>query len=184
MGRIITILGPHGVGKTTLQKYIRSNNLGLVYEGFTLEVDGLNLKDVDDYIKYEKKYLNIINEQNLEIKNSHMDGYTVRSIDEVEYYLTKHNPKIPSNLISELLDKELNIFSDYLIYLDASQSTLKGRIAGDFIRDQEETETWYNDEYLDYEYFWKNKNNLIVIDTNNKSTKEIFNDILLALKGE
>ena len=54
MGKIINILGPHGVGKTTLQNYIRNNSLGIVAEGFILPIKGFNLSDPDGYIEYEE----------------------------------------------------------------------------------------------------------------------------------
>ena len=51
MGKIINILGPHGVGKTTLQSYIRQNNLGIVFEGYQFDAPERGFPLKNDYIQ-------------------------------------------------------------------------------------------------------------------------------------
>lgn len=177
MGKIINILGPHGVGKTTLQNYIRDNSLGIVAEGFILPVKGINLENPDEYFEYEKKYINAVNEQNKMIQNGSENGYIIRSIEEVEYFLQTHTPAIDKSKIRELIDNELNILCDFIVYLDSEKAILKKRIAGDATRDQLETTDWYANDYEKYDYFWKNYRKTHIIDTTYLSIKEVFEKI-------
>jgi thymidylate kinase len=178
MGKIINILGPHGVGKTTLQNYIRNNSLGIVAEGFILPIKGFNLGDPDEYVEYEKTYLEPINEQNRMIQNASENGYVIRSIEEIEYFLQTHTPSVDEGKIRELIDNESNIFCDLIIYLDSAKAVLDERIAGDVVRDQVETTDWYAHDYEKYDRFWKNYNRTHVIDTTNRSVKEVFEEII------
>lgn len=177
MGKIINILGPHGVGKTTLQNYIRDNSLGMVAEGFILPTKGYNLEDPDEYIEYEKTYLDPINEQNRMIQESSENGYVIRSIEEVEYFLQTHTPSVHKGKIRELIDNESNIFCDLIIYLDSAKAILNERIDGDVVRDQVETTDWYAHDYEKYDRFWKNYNRTHIIDTTNLSVEEVFERI-------
>lgn len=178
MGKIINILGPHGVGKTTLQNYIRDNSLGIVAEGFILPIKGFNLGDPDEYVKYERTYLEPINEQNRMIQNASVNGYVIRSIEEVEYFLQTHTPSVDEGKIRKIIDNESNILCDLIIYLDSEKAVLDERIAGDIIRDQVETTDWYANDYEKYDHFWKNYSRTHVIDTTNRSVKEVFEEII------
>lgn len=177
MGKIINILGPHGVGKTTLQNYIRDNSLGIVAEGFILPIKGFNLGDPNEYVEYEKKYLELINEQNMMIQNASENGYVIRSIEEVEYFLQAHTPSVDEGKIRDLIDNESNILCDLIIYLDSAKTVLDERIAGDVVRDQVETTDWYANDYEKYDRYWKNYSRTHVIDTTNLSVKEVFERI-------
>ena len=177
MGKIINILGPHGVGKTTLQNYIRDNSLGMVAEGFILPTKGYNLGDPDEYIEYEKTYLAPINEQNRMIQEAAENGYVIRSIEEVEYFLQTHTPSVHEGKIRKLIDNESNIFCDLIIYLDSAKAVLNERIAGDVVRDQVETTDWYAHDYEKYDRFWKSYNRTHIIDTTNLSVEEVFKRI-------
>lgn len=178
MGKIINILGPHGVGKTTLQNYIRDNSLGMVAEGFILPTKGYNLGDPDEYIEYEKTYLDPINEQNRMIQEASENGYVIRSIEEVEYFLQTHTPSVDEGKIRELIDANTNILCNLIIYLDSAKAVLDERISGDLVRDQVETTDWYANDYEKYDRFWKNYSRTHVIDTTNLSVKEVFEEII------
>ena len=177
MGKIINILGPHGVGKTTLQNYIRDNALGIVAEGFILPIKGFNLSDPDGYIEYEKTYFAPINEQNRAIQNALENGYVIRSIEEIEYFLQTHTPSVDESKIRELIDNESNILCDLIIYLDSTKNVLEERIAGDVVRDQVETTDWYANDFEKYDRFWKKYERTHVIDTTNLSVEEVFSKI-------
>lgn len=177
MGKIINILGPHGVGKTTLQNYIRDHDLGIVAEGFILPVGEFNLSDPDDYLRYEEKYLVQINRQNQIIKNSLMNGYVIRSIEEIEYFLRTYSPKIDVRKIREIINDDSNILCDMIIYLDSSKRVLEKRIADDLIRDQVETTKWYASDFKKYDRYWKNYNKTNIIDTSELSVAEVFEKI-------
>lgn len=178
MGKIINILGPHGVGKTTLQNYIRDNSLGMVAEGFILPIKGYNLEVPDEYVEYEKTYLRPINEQNRMIQNASENGYIIRSVEEVEYFLQTHTPSVDQGKIRELIDNGSNVLCDLIIYLDSEKAILNERIAGDVIRDQVETTDWYANDYEKYDRFWKNYKRTHVINTTNRSVKEVFEEII------
>ncbi len=177
MGKIINLLGPHGVGKTTLQNYIRDKGLGIVAEGFILPMDEFKLTDPEDYLEYEKNYLLPINEQNKDIKNSLMNGYIIRSIEEIEYFLQTYSPSIEMETIRRIVDDTSNIMCDLIVYLDSSKEVLKKRIAGDIARDQIETMEWYANDFEKYDRFWKNYNRIHVIDTTGLSVVEVFEKI-------
>ena len=177
MGKIINILGPHGVGKTTLQNYIRDNALGIVAEGFILPIMGFDLSDPDGYIEYEKTYFARINEQNRIIQDASENGYVIRSIEEIEYFLQTHTPSVKEEKIRELIDNKSNIFCDLIIYLDSSKEVLEARITGDVVRDQVETTDWYANDFEKYDRFWKKYKRTHVIDTTNLSVEEVFEEI-------
>lgn len=178
MGKIINILGPHGVGKTTLQNYIRDNALGIVAEGFILPIKGFNLSDPKEYVEYEKTYFTPINEQNRYIQNAVENGYVIRSIEEIEYFLQTHTPSIDERIIRNLIDHKSNILCDIIIYLDSSKNVLQTRIAGDIVRDQVETTDWYANDFEKYDRFWKKHKRTHVIDTTNLSVEEVFKEII------
>lgn len=177
MGKIINILGPHGVGKTTLQNYIRDNSLGIVAEGFILPIKGFDLSNPNMYIEYEKTYFAPINEQNRFIQNASENGYVIRSIEEIEYFLQTHTPSIDEGKIRELIDNESNILCDLIVYLDSAKNVLEERISGDIVRDQLETTNWYANDFEKYDHFWKNYRRTHIIDTTNMSVAEIFEEI-------
>lgn len=177
MGLIINILGPHGVGKTTLQNYIRNNSLGVVAEGFILPIKGVNLSDQEEYLKYEEGYLAYINEQNKAIKKALMNGYVIRSVEEVEYFLRTYNPSIEDEKIRKIIENDSNISCDLIVYLDSKKATLDERIAGDTVRDQIETTDWYNNDFDRYDFYWKKFERTNVIDTTNLSVSEVFDEI-------
>lgn len=183
MGKIINILGPHGVGKTTLQKYINDNLLGIVIEGFILPLNGLDLSDPNIYIEYEKKYIEQINEQNKKIKNSLEDGYVIRSIEEVEYFLKTHKPSIDEYEIRKLINDESNILCDLIIYLDSKKEVLDERISKDIVRDQIETNDWYLNDFEKYDLFWKKYKRINIIDTTNLSVEEVYDEIVKLLNN-
>ncbi len=176
MGRVINVLGPHGVGKTTLQKYIRDNNLSIIYEGFLIPQKEEDTLSKESYIEYESKYFERIEKEHQVIKNSKEDGFVSRSMQEVAYFLHKSGFLFSTQEIDEILHDYIK--SDYLVYLDASMETLRGRISNDKQRDMVETKDWYKHDFLIYEKYYKSLPNIIVIDTNCLTTKEVYETIL------
>ena len=82
MGKIALIVGPHGVGKSTLFNFAKAKGELIVFDGFELPRDNFDLKIKEDFLKYESWYLKFINENNNVIKQSRHDGIVVRSIEE------------------------------------------------------------------------------------------------------
>ena len=161
MGKIITIVGPHGVGKTALFQYARQKDDFLVFDGFKLVTS--NESSFEDN---QKRYFELIKEQNTKIINDRRDGFIIRSMEEILYFYELNN-KEPAFYIPD------NLFSDSIIYLDASLSILRKRCEIDANHDREE---WYRKEYTKYDSFWKKKSN-ILIDTSFLNIGEVYEKI-------
>ena len=184
MGKIILVLGPHAVGKTTLFKYARERGETLVYDGYQLPVGELNLSEVNDFIEYQEKYVSIINQHNLNIKKGLLDGLVNRSIEESSYYYQFHSKcEDVMEHYKKIVEEYSNIKVDLIIYLDADYSTLVSRYSGDSIRDLDETLEWYEKEYVRYEKYWKKYSGVKIINTINKDTKEIYDEMMSLLEG-
>lgn len=183
MGKIINILGPHGVGKTTFQRYVRDNDLGIVIEGYQFGVPECGFPTKDDYVRYEMQYLNKINEDNRTIMQSDRNGFVIRSTEELEYFLrmaTSYKPN--ESEIQKILSS--GIKSDLLIYLDANEETLTQRINGDKNRDVNETIQWYNFFYAKYDAYFKSRPQVVVIKTDGKIPSDIYEEIMKALEAK
>lgn len=178
MGKIVLVLGPHGVGKTTLFNYARKQNEMIVFDGFQIPVKNLDLSIPEQFCLYQEKYIDLIRENNLEIKQSNKNGFVNRSIEESSYYYYFHTKK------DEVFEHYNYIFEqfkdskvDLIIYLDAKRNVLEERYLNDKHRDLEETLEWYRNEYSMYEEYWKNYDNVKVVNTENKSTEELYDEI-------
>lgn len=74
MGKIALIVGSHGVGKTTLFSFAKTQTDFLVFDGIQLPTDGYNLQIKEDFLAYEALYLKSINENNNTIKKAIVMG--------------------------------------------------------------------------------------------------------------
>lgn len=175
MGKVINILGPHGVGKTCLQKYILSIKRADVFEGFIVPTDNFDLANKNEFFDYEKEYAFKIQIQNSKILKSKKDGFIIRSIEEVRFFLETSKFTYSNDEIDNFLKSFIS--SDILIYLDASIDTLQKRIKNDKNRDMEETVNWYEQSYKIYDSYFKKIPGIIIIDTNSKTPDQILLEI-------
>lgn len=181
MGKIINILGPHGVGKTTLQQYIQQNNLAITVEGYQFAAPEGGFKSKEDYLQYQKMYLERINRDNDLIAKSSQNGFVIRSVEELIYFLKIVSPfSFSQTEIEQLVSSSIR--SDLLIYLDASRETLEQRVDGDADRDMVETRSWYDEFYVGYDAYFKALPNIKLIKTDGKAPSEIYGEILSFLE--
>lgn len=183
MGKIALIVGPHAVGKTSLFNYAKRKNEVLVFDGYRIPVENLDLSKTNEFIEYQIKYLDRINMNNRDIKESEKHGFVNRSIEESGYYFHFHekHDKL-EEWYSKELNKEENIKVDLVIYLDANHEALKERYSNDIYRDVVENTEWYRNEYSRYVKYWKNYKNVIIVDTTNKTTKDVYHQVMSKLK--
>ena len=181
MGKIINILGPHGVGKTTLQQYIRQNNLAIVVEGYQFFAPESGFQSKEDYLQYQKRYLERINRDNGAIAKSSQNGFVIRSVEELIYFLKIVSPfSVTQAEIEHLVSSSIK--SDLLVYLDASKETLDRRINEDVDRDMAETRFWYDKLYVGYDAYFKALPNIKLIKTDGKAPPAIYREILSFLE--
>ncbi len=181
MGKIALIVGPHGVGKSTLFNFAKTKGELIVFDGFELPRDKYDLKIKEDFLSYEKWYIKFINENNNIIKQSSRDGIVIRSIEESSYYF--HFYKY-ADLIKEygrLFADGNNTKVDCVIYLDADYKTLCDRCKNDNARDMIETYSWYEYEYNRYVDYWTKYPGVKIIDTVQRGIGEIYDEVRLTL---
>lgn len=175
MGRVILIVGPHGVGKTSLLNYVKQQGEFCVFEGFKIPVGNYNLKELSDFCEYQKKYLEYASFLCCRVKNSKSDGIFLRTIEECSFYY--HVNKKSNHMMDkyhEEVRKNNYVGADMIIYLDAHIDELKQRCISDNKRNMETTNKWYRDYYVKYDRYWKKYPRIIVIDTSKKSVQEIY----------
>lgn len=181
MGKIALIVGPHGVGKSTLFNFAKTKGELIVFDGFELPRDNFDLKIKEDFLKYESWYLKFINENNNVIKQSRYDGIVVRSIEESSFYFHFYKYENLTKEYDRLFNDNNNIKVDCIIYLDADYQTLCDRCEKDIARDMTETQSWYKYEYNRYVDYWTQYPGVKKIDTKDKKIGEIYNELLLTL---
>lgn len=177
MGRIALVVGPHGVGKSTLFKFAKSKGEFIVFEGIEIPKDGYNLHIKEDFLAYETLYTESINKNNRLIQNSDHDGLVVRSIEESSYYFNFYHDANVMSDYRKIFENETNIKADFLIFLDADFDTLQARCRNDRFRDMQETALWYKNEYERYIDYWKNYPGIVSIDTIGRTTESIYEEI-------
>ena len=177
MGKIALVVGPHGVGKSTLFKFARNKGDVIVFEGIQLPTDGYDLRKKADFLAYEALYVENINHNNHIIKDDDRDGLVVRSIEESSYYFHFYNGENVMDEYKMIFDDKKNIKSDCIFFLDANFDILQERCRNDSVRDMEETKSWYQNEYTRYIEYWKNYPGIIIIDTNGLTTASIYGEI-------
>lgn len=177
MGKIVLILGPHGVGKTTLFKYAKEQGDLLTFEGYQIPTTGFDLSKDDDFLKYQHLYSDLIRKDNERIKLSEKSGLVIRSLEESSYYYWLRGSKQLIEAFRNEYDDKSSIKADFIIYLDASRSVLDYRCNGDRDRYMPETINWYATKYHLYKDYWKMYPGVIFLDTENKKTEEIYENI-------
>ena len=182
MGKIALVVGPHGVGKTTLFKFAKSKGELIVFEGIEIPKDGYDLHIKKDFLAYESLYMESINKNNRLIKESDHNGLVVRSVEESSYYFNFYQDASVMSDYRKIFENEKNIKSDCLFFLDADFDTLQARCRNDGLRDMQETKLWYKNEYERYIDYWKNYPGIVSIDTTGRSTESIYEEIKHVLK--
>ena len=181
MGKIALIVGPHGVGKSTLFNFAKTKGELIVFDGFELPRDKYNLNIKEDFLSYEKWYIKFINENNNIIRQSSRDGIVVRSIEESSYYFHFYKYADLSEEYGKLFTDRNNKKVDCIIYLDADYKTLCDRCKNDKARGMTETYSWYENEYSRYVDYWTKYPKVKIIDTVKKKIGEIYDEVLFTL---
>ena len=178
MGKVILLVGPHGVGKTSIIEYARKQGDFIVYDGFKISSNQYNLNDINDFLKYQHEYLKIASDISNKIHNDKLPGIVLRSIEECSfYYYSKPDSNLFMNYYFECVKENKYMGADIFIYLDATYDVLQRRCNGDKNRDMKKTCEWYEKKYADYERYWKNYSGSIVLDTTRDSVQEIYQKI-------
>lgn len=183
MGKIALIVGPHGVGKSTLFNFAKTKGELIVFDGFELPRDNYDLTLKEDFLKYESWYIKFINENNNVIKQSVRDGIVVRSIEESSYYFHFYKYANLSKEYDMLFANSNNTKVDCVIYLDADYQTLCDRCEKDNARDMTETHSWYEYEYTRYVAYWTQYPGVKKINTKDKKIREIYEEVRLTLSN-
>ena len=165
MGKVITIVGPHGVGKTTLFKYAKEKGEFETFDGFKI-----NCGYKTSFDNIQKLYFEKVKEQNLRILNGKKDGLVIRSMEEILFFYEFTENHISFNIPYEL-------FSNKIIYIDAKESILKQRCENDYFSNKHNREIWYQKYFRKFSEYWKKYPNLYLIDTSNLTTQETYEKI-------
>lgn len=178
MGKIVLILGPHGVGKTTLFRYAKKKGDLMTFDGFQLPLNGFDISNDDDFLKYQHLYSEIIKNNNEAIKQSEKSGLVIRALEESSYYYWLRNSEQIMRAFQEEYKSEYSIKVDHVVYLDASDDTLKERCTNNKERYMPETIEWYETKYELYREYWKKYPGVIFLNTENKTTEAIYQEII------
>lgn len=176
LGEIVLVVGPHGVGKSTLFSFAKKKGEFWVFDGIRIPTEGYDLNKKEDFLAYEALYLKYINDNNRLAKMNNRNALVVRSIEESSYYYFYSGLSIVSEYQKEFED-EHNIKVDKIVFLDADLEILQSRCRNDALRNMEETIEWYKNEYTRYSKYWKEYPNVIILDTSGKTTEFIYNKI-------
>ena len=178
MSEVILLLGPHGVGKSSIINYAKKKAYFDSYEGFKIIPENLNLESLNDFLEFQRQYLEVASELSKKIHRGTKPGLVIRSIEECSYYYYKRNES--GNLMDFYHSAVINnnfIGADFIFYLDASIEVLNERCARDTKRNKERNTIWYKNSYKSYDNYWKNNSKVIIIDTSKLSIQEVYNRI-------
>ena len=177
MGKVILLLGPHGVGKTALVEYARYKKEFLAYDGFKISIDGYDLTKIDDFILCQEIYIQKASDICDKIKRGTVNGIVLRSLEESMFYCELYsNPDMARKLLKLTLKKRNYEGADFIVFLTATRTDLQERCAKDHNRNIVNTEIWYNFYYLKYEEYWRSYPNVIFINTSGKTISEVYNE--------
>lgn len=165
MGKIITIAGPHGVGKTTLFEYAKKQEEFSIHDGFKIQNELFS-----DFDLNQLKYLEKIMEQNSLILKDTKDSFIIRSVEEILYFYEIENKKCSFQI-------PVSMYSDFIIYLTCEYSVLISRCKNDKNRNMFSTLEWYKNQYEIYDQFWKTQQKVIVIDTTILTPEEVYEKV-------
>ena len=183
MGKLIAIFGPHGVGKTSLQKEALLDGTFSISEGFEFPNKIDDCANWDHFWKYQMGYWDAVKENINKLRKEEKDCILSRSFEEQVYYLKSHPLSIGhEEVIEDFYNKNIEYKSDLLVYLDADFETLNKRIAGDKNRFIDETRWWYRDRYYLYDKINKSHDGIHIIDTSHLSPTEVLDFIKRLVK--
>lgn len=181
MGRIISISGCRSIGKTTL-----INGLKRVFpemitrEGFRRTSLGLNMDLEQDYYLNEKWYIKREIEEYDKVKRQNKDALFLRGPEDLEFYALHYpvtmgkNWDVENNLMSEL--KELRKRrSDYILYLSASDQTIWNRCQNDTQKKRDNLQEWMQEWEQYFDRFMRSRENVFVLNTDNRFADEVLN---------
>lgn len=165
MGKVLLIVGPHGVGKTTLFAYARKRNEMIVRDGFRFSTLGYDLGLDSEFVRYQDSYIERICEEIRQIRASAKDGLVIRSLEESSYYFWLRGSPGLLNAYCDKMCTLKNLMVDRIVYLDAPYDVLQLRYRNDAARDMPETEAWYREKYAGYRAFWLSYPGVTVLQT-------------------
>lgn len=178
MGEVILLVGPHGVGKTSVIEYAKMREDFIVYEGYKISTIGYDLSNETDFINYQHQYLQIASQISRKIHCGSKPGLVLRTIEECSfYYYIGLNSKNLMKVYNQCVTENEYCGADLIIYLDASFETLMHRCNIDKKRNMKTTTAWYEQLYKSYDFFWKSNSNTILLDTTLLSVPEIYQKI-------
>ena len=178
MGKVILLLGSHGVGKSSLLAYAETKEEFLVFEGFKISSEGYSLSNLDDFTDYQNKYLRESSRICEKIKKANKNGIVIRSIEESSFYYHVHPcAQLAVKRYQEEIAQNQYCGADILIYLDAEYRVLQERCLHDKNRNQESSRKWYQTQFSLYENYWKNYPGVKIIDTTSLQIQELYERI-------
>lgn len=177
MGKVVLIVGPHGVGKTSLIDYARKKNEVAVYEGFKISNQNYDLNDNNDFLAYQQQYLKKASMQSRKIHNSNRNGFVLRSIEECSFYYFLREESDLMNEYYKIVRVKEYMGADIIIYLDASYEILQLRCRNDQKRDKRKTDLWYQEIYSKYDKYWKNYPDIVILDTSKENIPDLYKKI-------
>ena len=148
MGTIFTLSGSKAVGKTTLINGLgdKMKNL-IIREGFRQTKLGYNLNIREEYFENEKWYFAREIREYKKFKKSDSPVLLLRGAEDLEFYAL-HYPRIKGrqwrveqHMVHEL-EELRKCKSDYILYLDADQNTIRQRKENDLTKPRVNMKDW------------------------------------------
>ncbi len=187
MNRIIYLEGSRAVGKSTLLQNIRKEHPEfVVIDGSARKEYSFDNSIFDEYIINEKLYLacNIAQYEVLKtldttvviVKGPYTDMFYAQRFGEIQF----GEQFTSCNELSMYMEKSKNCIPDMIIYLDASREEILKRFSNDD-KKRSSMKVFMDDWLIPFEQFYKKNEKTVVIDTNNKAPKQVYEEFMKIL---